>query len=142
MALGCLLVAPTAAGAEPGPAPVSQELTLDGLGIGPQTVYGARGAAEVAFPPAVSRLAPTGTFVRVFFSHSSDIAPGSSMLIAVNGQPLLTVALTTGTAAGGVVETRVAPQLLAESAPNRLQVRFTLGGPAATLYGRVEGATT
>lgn len=141
-ALCCLLAAPAAASAaDVPPLAVGQDVTLDGLGIGAQTVYGARGATEVAFPPAVTRLASTGSFVRVFFSHSPDVAAGSSMLIAVNGQPLLTVALNPGTAGGGVVETRLPPFLLADGAPNRLQVRFALTGPAATLYGRMDGET-
>ena len=142
-ALCCLLAAPgPVVAADAPPLAVGQDVTLDGLGIGAQTVHGAHGATDVAFPPAVTHLASTGSFVRVFFSHSPDVAAGSSMLIAVDAQPLLTVALSPGTAGGGVVETRLPPSLLADGAPNRLQVRFTLTGPAATLYGRVDGETT
>jgi Bacterial cellulose synthase subunit len=142
-AVFCVLAAPVAvrAAGEP-PLSVGQDVTLDGLGIGAQTVYGAHAAAEVAFPPAVTRLAPAGSFVRVFFSHSPAVGAGSSMLIAVNGQPLLTVALTAGTAGGGVVETRLPSFLLESGELNRLQVRFALTGPGAALYGRVDGQTT
>src|SRR5215469_16606106 len=124
------------------PAGVAQEVTLDGLGIGSQTVYGARGAVEVTFPAAAADIAQAGNFVRVFFSHSVDVTTGSSMLIAVDGQPLLTVPLGPSTAGGGVVEARIPTTLLAPRGPNRLQVRFALDGPAATLYGRIDGETT
>lgn len=137
-----LAAAPAAAAraAEP-PQTVAQEVTLDGLGIGSQTVYGARGAVEVSFPSAATDLAQAGNYVRVFFSHSVDVAAGSTMLIAVDGQPLLTVPLGPGTAGGGVVETRLPTALLSARGSNRLQVRFALNGPAATLYGRVDGQT-
>src|SRR5215471_19860530 len=107
-----VLLAMAAASAAPaaavdGPAAVAQEVTLDGLGIGAQTVYGAHGAVEVTFPPAATDIAPTGNFVRVFFSHSVDATAGSSMLIAVDGQPLLSVPLGPGTAGGGVMEARI-----------------------------------
>jgi Bacterial cellulose synthase subunit len=141
--LCCLAAAPAAAAAaDASPPPVGQDVTLAGLGIGAQTVYGAHTAAEIAFPPAVTRLASAGSFVRVFFSHSPDAAAGSSMLIAVNGQPLLTVPLTSGTAGGGVLETRLPASLLEGGTPNRLQVRFTLTGPSTTMYGRVDPLTT
>jgi Bacterial cellulose synthase subunit len=120
---------------------VGQELTLNGIGIGAQTVYGANSAAEVAFPPAATVLAPTGNFVRIFFSQSPDAGAGSTMLLAVNGQPLLVVPLTAGTASGGVLETRLPSALLVDRQPVRLQVRFQLAGPAATLYGRLDGQT-
>ena len=123
------------------PAPVAQELTLDGLGIDSQTVYGAHGAVEVAFPAPATDPAPSGNFVRVFFSHSADVAAGSTMLIAVDGQPLLTLPLGPGTAGGGVVEARIPTPLLPPGQANRLQVRFALNGPAATLYGRIDGQT-
>jgi hypothetical protein len=134
------IVGPHPAAAEVAP-PVGQEVTLDGLGIGSQTVYGARGATEVTFPAPASQLSPAGNYVRVFFSHSLDAAAGSSMLIAVNGQPLLAVPLTGATAGGGVVETRIPTALLEPRDTNRLQVRFTLSGPATTLYGRIDGPT-
>jgi hypothetical protein len=130
------------AAAADAPAAVAQEVTLEGLGIGSQTVYGARGAVEVTFPAAATDLAQAGNFVRVFFSHSVDVMAGSSMLIAVGGQPLLTVPLGPGTAGGGVVEARIPTTLLDPRGPNRLQARFALNGPAATLYGRIDGQTT
>src|SRR5438128_2597819 len=89
--LGAVPALPAAA-ADASPT-VAQELTLDGLGIGSQTVYGAHGAVEVTFPAAATDVALAGNYVRVFFSHSGDVAAGSSMLIAVNGQPLLTLPL-------------------------------------------------
>jgi hypothetical protein len=125
------------------PPPVAQELTLDGLGIGPQTVFAAHGVVEAYFPAPATRVASSGSFVRVFFAHSAEAAPGSTMLIAVNGQPLVTVPLADGTAAGGVLETRVPASLLDEQSPNRLQVRFDLrpagAASASALYGRLNG---
>jgi Bacterial cellulose synthase subunit len=139
--LGLAVVPGAPARAADQPQAIAQELTLDGLGIGSQTVYGAHAAIEVTFPSAATDLAQAGNFVRVFFSHSVDVAAGSSMLIAVGGQPLLTVPLGPGTAGGGVVETRVPTALLSPRGSNRLQVRFALNGPAATLYGRIDGQT-
>jgi hypothetical protein len=139
LSVACALSATSAAAL--GPVPVGQELTLAGTGMGAQTVYGPSGAAEVSFPPPATVLAQTGNFVRVFFSHSADAGAGSTMLVAVNGQPLLTVPLTPESAGGGVVETRVPTSLLVERQPNRLQVRFQLAGTAATLYGRIDGQT-
>lgn len=139
--LGCFAVRPAASAAADAPPAVAQEVTLDGLGIGSQTVYGAHGASEVSFPPAATRLAQAGNFVRVFFSHSPDVQAGSTMLIAVNGQPLLTIPLDARTAGGGVLEARIPDRLLEPAQSNRLQVRFSLVGPAATLYGRVDGQT-
>ena len=111
------------------------------MGIGSQTVYGAHGATEVSFPHPATQLAQAGNFVRLFFSHSLDVRTGSTLLIAVNGQPLLTIPLNASTAGGGVVETRMSDTLLEPAQPNRLQVRFSLVGPAATLYGRIDGHT-
>ena len=136
------IVSAAPAAALEAPAGAAQEVTLDGVGIGPQTVYGAHGAVEATFPAAATDLAQAGNFVRIFFSHSADVTAGSSMLIAVDGQPLLTVPLGPGTAGGGVVETRIPTALLDRRGPNRLQVRFALSGPAATLYGRIDGQTT
>src|SRR5215472_14601628 len=136
------IVSAAPAAALEAPAGAAQEVTLDGVGIGSQTVYGAHGAVEATFPAAATDLAQAGNFVRVFFSHSADVTPGSSMLIAVDGQPLLTVPLGPGTAGGGVVETRIPTTLLDPRGPNRLQIRFALDGPAATLYGRIDGQTT
>ena len=134
-----------AAAADQPPLRIAQELTLDGLGIGPQTVFAAHGVAEVYFPPPVGRLALSGSLVRVFFSHSPRLAEGSAMLLAVDDQPLVSVPLTAGTAEGGVVETRVPPSLLSEDQPTRLQVGFDLrpasGASQADLYGRVDGQT-
>src|ERR1700730_1131334 len=115
-----MALVPAAAAAADANPELGQDVTLDGLGIGAQTVYGAHGATEVAFPPAAATMAPTGSYVRVFFSHSVDVVAGSTMLIAVNGQPLLTVPLASGTAAGGVLETRLPAPLLDQRQPTRL----------------------
>lgn len=128
------------------PAPV-QELSLDGLGVGSQAVFGSDGISEVYFPPPAAGLAGSGSFVRLFFAHSPNLGSGSGAVIAVNGQPLTTVQLTNGTAAGGVMEVRTPPSILTQQAPNRLEVRFMLHSaaqppPAATdLYGRLDGQT-
>jgi hypothetical protein len=144
LAWACLLLAlPVPAAAEDVATDAAQELTLDGIGTGAQAVYAAHGVIEVSFPPPATQVAPTGTFVRVFFSHSQDLAAGSTMLLAVNGQPLVTVPLTAGTAAGGVLEERLPISLIGQRQPNHLQVTFDLrpapGG--APLYGRIDGPT-
>ena len=131
-AVCAMAVVPAAAAspASPPPAPaVAQELTVGDLGMGAQTVSGARGLAEVYFPPPATKLAPVGSFVRVFFAHTRDPANGSTMLVSVNSQPLDVVHLSPGTAGGGVVDVPVPTNALDERQPNRLQVRFgRLGG--------------
>jgi hypothetical protein len=140
-----VVVAPVAA-ARPAAAavPVAEELTMAGLGVGTQTVPGGHGLSEVYFPPPSTRLAPAGSFVRVFFSHTRDFGAGSTMLIAVNGQPLTVWRLTPGTANGGVLDVPIRPGLMDDRGPNRLQVRFDLrasGGQGAEPFGRVAGQT-
>lgn len=142
--LPCAL--PVSAMAEDSPPAPTQELSLDGLGVGSQSVFGADGVTEVYFPSPAARLAGSGSFVRLFFAHSPNLGPGSSAVVAVNGQPLSTVPLTNGTAAGGVMEVRVAANLLSEQVFNRVEVRFTLRAaqpaPAPSdLYGRLDGQT-
>ena len=137
--------APPVAAVEIPPLRIAEELTLDGLGMGSQAVVAGHGVIEVEFPPPAARLAASGSLVRVFFSHSPRLSDGSTMLLAVDDQPLASVPLTAGTADGGVVETRVPPSLLAADQPTRLQVGFDLhaapGAPDADLYGRVDGQT-
>ncbi len=123
---------------------VSQEIALDGLAIGAQTVHGPHGLAEASFPPPAAAIAPVGCFVRVFFSHSQQAAAGSVMVIAINGQPLKSVELTAGNAPGGVLEVRVPSPLVDQQGTNRLQVRFDLVAPSVSqelLYGRVDSRT-
>lgn len=134
---------PGAAAAAPGE--VAQEVALSGLGLASQTVQGRHGVVEAFFPPPVAPVAAAGSFVRVFFGHAQQVSPGSTMLIAVDGQPLSTVALGAGTAAGGVVEAKIPSPLLDRGAPTRLQVTFDLdlprSGSSAQLYGRVDATT-
>jgi hypothetical protein len=123
---------------------VSQEIALDGLAIGAQTVHGPHGLAEASFPPPAAAIAPGGCFVRVFFAHSQQAAAGSVMVISMNGQPLTSVELTRGNAPGGVLEVRVPSSVIDQQRGNRLQVRFDLVAPSVSqelLYGRVDSRT-
>jgi hypothetical protein len=145
LAAACLCsLQPVSGRAADAPPPVAEELTLDGLGIGTQTVFGAHAVVETYFPPPVTNLATAGTYVRVYFGHSPQASQASTALIAVNGQPLVTVPLQAGTAGGGVLDVRIPPTLVDARLPNRLQVRFDLqasGIAPGELYGRVTGAT-
>src|SRR5215471_13057061 len=110
----------TAAAAEP--LAISQEIALSGLAIGPMTAHGAHGLLETFFPPPAAPLAASGCFVRVFFSYSQQAAPGSTMVIAVNGHALSSVDLDRGHAVGGVLEVPIPTSLIDLQHPNRLQV--------------------
>jgi Bacterial cellulose synthase subunit len=131
------------------PPPV-EELTLDGLGIGAQTVYGGSGVMEIYFPAPAAQLATSGSFIRLFFSYSSNLADGSGAVITMNGQPLPLhnpVPLTNSTAPGGLTEYPVGPDLLSNQAPNRLRIQFTMKSAAqpppstSDLFGRLDGRT-
>ena len=84
-----------------------QEISLDSLGVGSQAVYGITGVTQITFPPPAAHLAVAGSFVRLFFAHSTNLGSGSSGVVAINGQPLSTIPLSNSTAAGGVVEVRL-----------------------------------
>jgi hypothetical protein len=124
-----------------------QEISLDSLGVGSQAVYGITGVTQITFPPPAAHLAVAGSFVRLFFAHSTNLGSGSSGVVAINGQPLSTIPLSNSTAAGGVVEVRLPLNLVSEQSPNRLEVRFTMHSvsepaPAESdLYGRLDGQT-
>ena len=123
---------------------ISQEVSLDGLAVGSMTVHGPHGLLETFFPTPDAPLAPSGSFVRVFFAYSPQSAPGSVMIIAVNGRMLSTVDLGPGNAAGGVLEVPVPPSLIDQQHPNRLQVTFDLAAGSASadlLYGRLDSRT-
>jgi hypothetical protein len=127
-----------------------QELTLDSLGMGAQTVYGSSGVMEIYFPAPVAQLASSGSFVRLFFSYSSNLVDGSGAVITMNGQPLPLhnpVPLSNSTAPGGLTEYPIGPELLSDKAPNRLRIQFTMRSaaqpPPSTndLFGRLDGRT-
>jgi hypothetical protein len=143
LSAGVAAVSPrTAAAVEP--LAISQEIALSGLAIGPMTAHGAHGLLETLFPPPGAPLAASGSFVRVFFSYSPQSAPGSTMVIGVNGHALSTVELDRGHAAGGVLEVSMPTWLIDPQHPNRLQVTFDLATASASqdlLYGKVEGPT-
>jgi cellulose synthase subunit len=130
--------------------PAAEELSLDAIGVGPQAVYGPAGVIEISFPPPVAQLAGSGSFVRIFFSHSANLGEGSGAVITVNGQPLPQynpVGLPNGTAAGGVAEYSVGTDVLSDQAPNRLRIQFTMKSVAQPppspndLFGRLDGRT-
>jgi hypothetical protein len=125
----------------------AQEISLDSTGVGPQAVYGSSGVTQISFPQPAAHLALSGSFVRLFFSHSTNLGTGSSAVVAMNGQPLSTIPLSNSTAPGGVVEVRLPLNTISEQGPNKLEVRFTMHStaqpaPAPTdLYGRLDGQT-
>jgi hypothetical protein len=131
------------AGAEP-----AQEVSLESLGVGSQSVQGGSGSVEVFLPPPAGPLASAGSFVRVFFGHSPLLdASASSLTIAVNGQPLTSVRLDGSNADGSAFEARVVASALHGDGPNLLQARFELklaGAPAtgdSAAYARLEPQT-
>jgi len=115
----------------------AQEVTLGALGAPGVDASGSAVTLAVAFPPPAGPPAPSGTFARLFFSHS----PGaSSVTVLVNGQPLTTVGLSDATAGGGVFEVRVPPATLHRDRPNVLDARFVLrpsGAGAAGPFARL-----
>ncbi|MDQ6742516.1 MAG: cellulose biosynthesis cyclic di-GMP-binding regulatory protein BcsB [Candidatus Dormibacteraeota bacterium] len=130
--------------------PAVQELTLDSLGMGAQTVYGPSGVMEIYFPAPVAQLASSGSFVRLFFSYSSNLVDGSGAVITMNGQPLPLhnpVPLSNSTAPGGLAEYPVGPEVLSDQTPNRLRIQFTMRSAAqpppssSDLFGRLDGRT-
>ena len=126
------------------PLAIPQEISLNGLAVGSMTAHGAHGLLEAWFPTPGAPLAASGCFVRVFFSYSPQSAPGSTMVIAVNGQALSTVELDPGHAVGGVLEVPVPTSLVDQQHPNRLQVAFDLVTASASqdlLYGKLESPT-
>jgi hypothetical protein len=157
-----VLAVSSAAGARPSPAasptgPEAQapagiepaeEVTLGSLGVGSQTVQGGSGSVEVFVPPPPGPLAPSGSFVRVFFSHSPLLDPAtSSLTLAINGQPLTSLRLDGSNADGSVLEARVVSSALRSDGPNLLQARFELkvaGAPAtgdSAAYARLDPLT-
>jgi hypothetical protein len=131
------------AGLEP-----AQEFTLGSMGIGSQSIQAASGSVEVLLPAPSGPLAPSGSFVRVFFGHSPLLDPAtSSLTLAVNGQPLSSVRLDGSNADGSVFEARVAASTLRGDRPNLLQARFELkvsGAPAtgdSAAYARLDPQT-
>jgi Bacterial cellulose synthase subunit len=151
---GVLLVSPAlparAVSADTGTPPPVQELTLDSMGMGAQTVYGPSGVMEIYFPAPVARLASSGSFVRLFFSYSSNLVEGSGAVITMNGQPLPLhnpVPLSNSTAPGGLTEYPVGPDVLSDQTPNRLRIQFTMRSSAQPapspndLFGRLDGRT-
>jgi hypothetical protein len=130
--------------------PAVEELTLDGLGMGAQTVYGPSGVMEIYFPAPAAQLASSGSFVRLFFSYSSNLVDGSGAVITMNGQPLPQhnpVPLANSTAPGGLAEYPVGPEILSDQTPNRLRIQFTMRSSAqpapssSDLFGRLDGRT-
>lgn len=130
--------------------PAVEELTLDSLGMGAQTVHGTSGVMEIYFPPPATQLAGSGSFVRLFFSHSSNLADGSGAVITMNGRSLTRqnpVPLSNDTAPGGLAEYAVGPEALSDQVPNRLRIQFTMRSAAqpapsaSDLFGRLDGRT-
>jgi len=148
--LASLALPVRAVSADSGTPPPVEEMTLDSLGLGAQTVYGPSGVMEIYFPAPVARLASSGSFVRLFFSYSSNLVDGSGAVITMNGQPLPLhnpVPLSNSTAPGGLTEYPVGPDVLSDQTTNRLRIQFTMRSSAQPtpspndLFGRLDGRT-
>lgn len=112
----------------------SQEMTLAGLGLPAQTMFGSSGSEAISIPAPLDRLAASGTFVRLLFTHTPLIEPsGSTLMVLINGEALTTIPLDASTAAGSQFDVRAPAFLLRPTSPNLLQIRFALrlAGPAA-----------
>lgn len=135
-------VAPITANAlNPGPSTPNsdEELTLSCLGMDSLTTTDLDSTIEVLFPPPGARLAGRGSFVRVFFAHSADVNPGSSLVVSINGQALTTVGLTASTGAGSAFEVPVPAANLHADSGNFLQTHFKLDGKgAAGTFARLD----
>jgi hypothetical protein len=126
----------------------AQEITLGSLGLSAQTVEGSSGSVAVLMPAPAAPPAASGNFVRIFFAHSSLLDPaGSSVTVAVNGQPLGAIRMDASNADGSVFEARVASSALHAARPNLMEARFELklaGAPAtgdSAAYARLEPQT-
>src|ERR1700694_5231418 len=127
--------------AAPSPSTVAQEVSLASLGLATQTVHGFAASVAVAFPPPASALAATGSYLRVFFSHSPLASSGSSLHVRANGEEVTAATLMPSTAAGSVFVAALSESALNTDAPNLIEFVFFLiaGDPAAAsaLFGRV-----
>jgi hypothetical protein len=119
----------------------AQEVTLAALGAPGVDASGGAVTLAVAFPQPAGPLAGTGSFARIFYSHSSLLTPrASSLTVAVNGEALTTVPLGDSTAGGSVFEVRVPAAILHRDRPNLLDARFDLrpaGAGATGLFARL-----
>lgn len=106
-----------------------EELTVASLGLPAQTVYGSRATVDVEFPAPSGPLGPQGSVVRVFFSHSTGLGPGSNLTVAVNGDRLDRITLDDTTAQGGVFDAQIPAANLHQDAANEVEAEWTLTSP-------------
>ena len=124
----------------------AQEISLGALGLTAQPVFGPSGSAAVSMPAPMAPLAPSGSFLQIFFMHSPLLAaPGSAVTLSVNGAPVATLALDASSAEGATFEAPVPAFLLKGDGPNLVEARFVLRAPAgaipSTTYARLDPQT-
>ena len=129
--LGLLLLFSAPASADSTVAPpgsgTSEEVGLQALGLGTQTVYGVSDSVDVYFPRPVTALAATGNFVHIFFAHSPLLHAGdSSVTILVNNNPITALPLNDSNvnAAEAIVE--IPAQFMHSDQVNLVSARFQM----------------
>ena len=109
-----------------------QEFTLSELGIPSRTASGTFPSLAVHVPPPAAALAASGSFIRLFFSHSPEVdATASTLSPELNGHALLSLPLSPATAAGSAIELPVPSWMLHSDRANLLQASFHLQPVAA-----------
>src|SRR2546430_111941 len=112
---------PAAAAAPAAPVDSAQAVTLEALGLPAQQLFGPSTAVAVSPPPPAAPLAPAGSLLRLFFSHSPLLDPtASSARVRVNGEELAALALDPSSADGAVAEVRVPTAALRDRKSTRL----------------------
>lgn len=150
MGLACMLVAPALlplrahAATGTAPPPAAEEISIASLGLPAQVVHGVSPSLDVRFPTPAADLSSAGSYLRVFFGHSSTVGPGATLETLVNGQKVDDVALTASTASGAVFVVEVPSAVLHADRPNLAEFNFALGTAppqAGDLFGRVAAET-
>jgi hypothetical protein len=135
-----------AASVPPPAADSAEEVSLGALGLTAQPVFGPSGSVAVWMPAPMAPLAPSGSFIQIFFMHSPILAaPGSTVTLAVNGAPVATLPLDASSAGGATFDAPVPAFLLRGDGPNLIEARFFLRAPAgegaSTIYARLDPQT-
>ncbi len=134
-----------AASAAASPAHAAQEFSLGSLGVAAQTLHGIAPSLTVSFPPPALGVAGSGSYLRVFFGHSSAAAAGSTLTVSAGRTRINAVPLSAGTAAGSVFLVPIPRPLLGNGGPTLTTFAFALhpvrGATADELFGRLDADT-
>jgi len=129
--LGWLLLAATPTFADTTVTPpvsgTSEEVGLQALGLGTQTVYGTSDSVDVYFPRPVTALAPAGNFVHLYYAHSPLLRAGdSSVTILVNGNPITAIPLDETNASAAEAIVPIPTQFMHSDQVNLVSARFQM----------------